>query len=80
MPSTGVGPGDALVIDFDRHHLTESGAYIVDLDGVPELCRFKRFPRGLRVWIAGRWSDVARNDFRGVAVVGRLVGVSQGDV
>lgn len=80
MHAAGLAPGAVLVVNFDRRSVDAGGRYLVTFDGWPELLQFKRFPRGLRARIGGRWVDVARDDLRDMDVIGRLVKISEAGV
>lgn len=76
---SGIGPGAALLVNFDRRRVVAGGQFLVDIGGWPELVQFRRFPRGLCARVGGRWVDVSGDDLRGMAVVGRLMGFSHQD-
>lgn len=80
LRSAGVAPGAVLVVDFDRRRVLAGGKSLVTAEGTPEVLQLRRFPRGLRAQIGGRWVAVARDDMRDLVVVGRVVQISHAAV
>ena len=80
MPGSGVAQGAVLVVNFNRRQVVAGGQFLVDIDGVPELLRLKRFTCGLRARIGGRWFDVAGDALNDMDVIGRVVKVLPGAI